>query len=209
MNSKERKEKLLELLQPGDVLNSDSKPRWWEFWMRVLYAEIRRYQKRKWKGRSPRKRGWRDVHSMLYLGDGRFLSVTVPRSVICELEVSERAKYRICRYQSEDWNFREEELAVLKDAAQLLVGHGYDYGQLLDILLKQLFPSFVKEKLSLFDFGRKRKVCSVGVHFCFLAWWYKFAKEIYPRPLGKQYLEITCPADFANHETFKVIAEDI
>jgi hypothetical protein len=209
MNSEERKEKLLELLRPGDVLNSDSKPRWWEFWLAVVYAEIRQYQKHKWKGRSLQNRGWHDVHSMLYLGDGKFLSVTVPRSVICELEVSERTKYRICRYQNEDWIFKDEETATIKEAAQTLVGYPYDYGQLLDILLKQLFPTFVKEKLSIFDFGRKRKVCSVGVHFCLLAWWYKFAKGILPRPLGKQYVETTCPADFAYHETFKVIAEEL
>lgn len=205
MSSEKRKEELLQILQPGDVLNSDSKPRWYEFWLKIVYSQIRRYQKRKWG----KKSRWRDIHSTLYLGDGKLLSVTVPKSVITDLHVSERTKYRICRYQSEDWQFNGEEIEILKEAAQKLIGHGYDYGQLLDILLKQLFPDFVKEKLSIFDFGRKRKVCSVGVHFCFLKWWYKLGEEQQPRPLGKQYVETTCPADFANHETFKVITEEV
>jgi hypothetical protein len=92
------------------------------------------------------------------------------------------------------------------------VGTPYDYGQLMDILVHQLF-GWLPDKLNLFDFGRRRKVCSVAAHAVLVKAWQqtssiKLQTSKVERPLGEQYLEHTCPADFENHETFAQIGNE-
>lgn len=220
----------LEQLKPGDVLNTSSTPKWWQFWLQVVYWQIRHYQKRKWGDRART----RDVHSRLYLGNGKFMSTEPPKT--CIVDASEvlgktDTLYRVCRYKDVDWDFPPEDMARMRGFIQArLLGTAYDYGQLLDILLKQLFPFFNIERLSIFDFGRKKKVCSVAVHAVLLHWWKTLGmapecnlmeptlwptvmnrvaiRTERPRPLDEQYIEVACPADFANHDTFTVVYED-
>ena len=164
---------------------------------RIVYWEIRRYQKRKY----PHSSRTRAVHTMLHLGDGRFLSVEHPRAVIRRLKLQEGETFSIWRYRHDD-EFTETSWQAFDEAVKEIEGTPYDYGQLMDILVHQLF-GWLPDKLKLFDFGRRRKVCSVAAHAVLVKAWQQIEETSRPeRPLGKQYLEHTCPADFENHETF-------
>lgn len=229
-----RAKQILDIIKPGEVLNISSKPKWWQFWLNAVYSGIRWYQKNKYKNR------WDDIHSMLYLGSNCFISCESPvvvfrilnnekvnkvlgqinskkKDYILEFELDSRSKYRICVLldrNGDEYKFSQEEMHFLQQEAVTWLGEHYDYGQLIDILLKKLFPN-IGETAHLVDMGDKHKVCSVLVHYLLVAWWKKFQREDgkntigkdVDRPLGGQYIETTCPADFANK--FKVIAEGI
>ena len=164
--------------------------------MRFVYGQIRRYQKRKY----PHSSRTDAIHTMLHLGEGRFLSVESPRAVIREREPE--GKFSVWRYKY-DGNFTEESWRAFEAAVKEIAGTPYDYGQLVDILVHQLF-GWLPEKLNLFDFGRKRKVCSVAAHAVLVKAWQQTDRS-QPRPLGNQYIEHTCPADFENDQTFEEI----
>lgn len=223
----DRKQVLLDHLQPGDVVNFDSKPKWYEFWLKVVYWFIRKYQKKKW-GKNSR---YRDIHSMLYLGNGRLFSFEAPCAIfrtlllskviynlleektkkyVKQFDIEDTTRYTICRLRRSDYSyieFDDQDIDYMRQAANSLIGKKYDYGQLLDILLKQVFKDYIPNKLSILDLGRMRKVCSVGVHWILVKWWKQFKREELDRPLGEQYIEITCPADFVNHSDFGIVVE--
>lgn len=218
---------IIKSLRVGDVVLLDLCPRWWQLHLRLVYGAIRRYQRRKY----PKSSRTGDVHVYLVLETDpvRLFSFETPRAVLKWFRIEERAKYRVCRYCAADKGELPEFQLLLREAAERLKDKRYDYGQLIDILVKQLFPWAVPKRAMVFDLGRWRKVCSVAVHWCFLYWWRNYwrhpemkgcrmnREEVvhlpkdalsYPRPLGRQYVEMVCPADFANHETFRVVYED-
>jgi hypothetical protein len=166
---------------------------------RIVYWQIRSYQRRKYPN-SPRTGA---IHSMIHLGGGKYLSVESPKAKIVEPEIRPDHKYTFWKYQSVD-RFTEAAWAAFDQTVNEMNGTPYDYGQLLDILLKQLFSDFIPHKLSIFDFSRRRKVCSVAVHACLLAA-YKQTDRTVEGPLGRQYVEETCPADFENDDTFEEV----
>jgi len=203
-------------IKPGDVINLWPRklPPWWTP-LGIVERQIQHYQKRKWG----KNREYRPTHSQLYLGNGETFEVTVPIARFAQLRLSDKTCYTIHRYTYKDFTFQQSDIDLMRIAASQLVGKEYDYLQLIDILLKQLFPVFLPQTVSIFDLGRKRKVCSVGVHYCLLYWWKNVGRpenmrtpievselpKEFPRPLEKQYVEITCPADFSNHQTFKKV----
>ena len=219
--------KIIQVLRPGDVILLDVKPKWWQLHLRFVYGAIRRYQRRKY----PKSHRTEDIHACLVLETEpvRLFSFEAPKAVLKWFRIEERTKYRVCRYRPADRGELPEFQLLLREAAERLKDKRYDYGQLIDILVKQLFPWAIPKRAMIFDLGRWRKVCSVAVHWCFLYWWRNYwrrpvlkscrmtKEEIrelpekawdYPRPLGVKYIETTCPADFANHKTFKIIYED-
>ena len=230
-----RERKLLSILQPGDIININTKVPLWNLVLRWVYGAIRRYQKRKY-GRDSR---WRDIHTMIYLGDKKIFSFESPRAILLHFgklkgidkrilfddpkclkrfRINKRSRYTVCRLLNIDGSehsFSPFELRYLIDSMAFILGRRYDYGQLLDILLKQIFSKFIPTKLSIFDLGRKRKVCSVAVHWLLSRLWrmlqvsgIKSAK--FDKIFGDQYIEVTCPADFVNHpEQFKIVSEEI
>jgi hypothetical protein len=165
---------------------------------RFVYWQIRAYQRRKYP-HSPRTRA---IHSMLCLGDGRFLSVQHPRAIITGLDIEPGSNISVWKYNYLE-EFGEASWQAFDQAVREIVGTPYDYGQLLDILVHQLF-GWLPQKLNLFDFSRKRKVCSVAVHAVLVKAWQQ-TNRTHSRPLGEQYIEHTCPSDFENHETFEMI----
>lgn len=167
---------------------------------RVVYWQIRSYQRRKYPS-SPRTEA---IHSMIHLGGGKYLSVESPRAMILEPEILPDRKYTFWKYKLVD-RLDAAAWAAFDKTVNELNGTPYDYGQMLDILLKQLFSDFVPHKLSIFDFSRRRKVCSVAVHTCLLTA-YRATDRSFEGPLGRQYVEETCPADFENHDTFEAVA---
>ena len=214
-------------IKPGDVINSWPRklPSWWNP-MSWVERSIQGYQKRKWPHGE-----YRPTHTQLYLGGGEIFEITFPKARFTQLRLSNKICYTIHRYTHGDFAFQPQDIDLMRIAAKQLLGREYDYGQLLDILLKQLFPTFIRQKRRIFDFGKKRMVCSVGVHYCLLYWWKNWWRpealrtpkavtpmaadfqtpdeqrlqvEL-PRPLGKQYVEVTAPADFSNGEPFQTV----
>jgi len=189
-------------LRPGNVVNVSWDPPFWNP-LRIVHFFIRWYQKRKWGKDS----NYKDVHTTLYLGDGYQFSVTVPTAVVELIKPIRNATYTVSNLktaQGEIYKFTQKDIDIMYRYISKLTNRSYDYGQLVDILLWELFPVFEKKKLSIFDLGKKKKVCSVGVHATLVYFWRETGKFL-PRPLGDQYVEITCPADFVNHDTFEIV----
>ena len=177
---------------------------------KFVYAQIRRYQKRKY----PHSNRTDAIHTMIHVGSGDYLSVEHPRAVITKPDLSSGCRYSFWQYKYLE-QFDGAAWVAFDAAVREIEGTRYDYGQLMDILVHQLF-GWLPSKLSIFDFSRKRKVCSVAAHAVLLKAWLEVSKESnpkskseIPRPLDKQYVEHTCPADFENHETFARVAQSV
>ena len=124
------------MLRPGDVVNFDSRGK--NFFMRFVFSQIRRAQKKKFG----KKSRYRDIHSVLVLGFRKdrtpvVLSVTVPCAVVESLRIGKRTrKVTVCRLKGAGDGFSGKWLKTMREAAMSLVGTEYDYGQLLAIKLK-------------------------------------------------------------------------
>lgn len=210
MTPEQMLQELRKILRPGDVINFDSKPRWYQFWLRIVFAEIRRCQK---------KMGfklWRDIHSVLVVGFyqndiPRVLSATVPVAVIEPLRIGNGTRnITVCRLRGAEDGFSDEWLKTMREAAHDLAGRDYDPLDLLAIKLKlQDWPKWITKYL---DMGKKRVVCSGAVLYCLRRAWAKTGETdpINP-PLGmasKVPVNRATPAHFVNHdESFTIIYE--
>jgi len=172
--------------------------------LRRAYASIRKYQRIKHKEKPLEK--LQAVHSVIKIDNPNvWLSVTTPRATVGPLELIKGHKYRAFAWvHLAKLNYVA--LQALKKYALKLEGKPYDYGQLLDIQIKEWF-GWIPSKASFFDLGRDRKVCSVACHGALLAAQKTLPEGSAPRPLGGQYIEITCPADFEVAQDFVKIAE--
>lgn len=172
--------------------------------LRRAYASIRKYQRIEFRDEPLEK--LQAVHSVIKVDNPNvWLSVTSPRAVVEPLVLKEGHQYRAFA-----WNhlgkLNHDALLSLRLYALRLEGIPYDYGQLIDIQISQWF-GWLPEKLSIFDFGRNRKVCSVGCHGALVAAYKALPEGVAPRPLGTQYIEKTCPANFEVAKDFTLIAE--
>jgi hypothetical protein len=75
----------------------------------------------------------------------------------------------------------------MSNATLPMLGTKYDYGQLLNIAMNVLLGYEFEEKTKVFDFGAKRKVCSVGIAAIFQKWRKALETQgtIVPRLFGK------------------------
>jgi hypothetical protein len=209
-------EALLTVVRPGDVVNQVGEHKWWQFWLAFTHDGIQRHQ-RKLFGRES---NWRDTHTMLYFDEHNTFSVELPRATMKPLReycLSNLTIYRLRLSQ-----LTPEFGDCLREAAAEMVGEGYDIGQLLDIAINNILGYEHQRRLRLFDFGRKKKVCSVGVRVAFESLYQKKIKMENSRP-GKwlfyelnpekwqereiqKYkgtdVEATSPAHFANSDYF-------
>lgn len=110
----------------------------------------------------------------------------------------------------------------MRTAAMQMLGEFYDVGQLLDIAINQILGFPHRRKSKWFDFGKKLKVCSVGVRVIYEAILQDLLggrpavgiKFLFPHlnPVmwtGEEYrryrgtdVEMTSPAHFANSHYF-------
>ena len=241
-----REQEIFSRLQIGDVILTVGKLSWWkpfDYILRPVYAAIQWHQRRKYPT-VPKSR-CRDVHARIVTdirpGYVEVFSYEWPRAVLQQLKIEKDTKYRICRYLPGGNGWESESFGLFVTLIRLgckkLLGNHYDPLQMIDIALKELFPWAIPEKASIFDLGKWKKVCSVGVLFALLHWWRNFWRDPekwdkpmpiervflgaqlsiadkYPRPLKKQHIETCAPADFCVDElvndpnTFQVIYED-
>lgn len=212
-------EEILKVIKPGDVVNQTGHARWYEIWLHFTYWAIRRYQ----KGLLGKNANWHDTHTMLFFDEWDTFSVELPRAKVKPLHeycLSDMAIYRLKLIE-----LSSENIDCMMDAADRMIGTEYDIGQLFDIALRGILGYDQDRPLSVFDFGRKRKVCSVGVRVCFEHVYQKMIKASIPdAPAGKwlfrslnpdkwppseidKYkgtdVEATAPAHFANTDYFQ------
>ncbi len=109
--------------------------------------------------------GGKTTHTMLYLDEDNTFSVEFPEATMKPLQ--EYCLSQFCIYKLQLIELTPDHVAILKEAARTMVGELYDVGQLLDISINDLLGFDPLRPLSIFDFGRKNKVCSVGVRAAF------------------------------------------
>ncbi len=204
---------LLQILKSGDVVNQVSMGHyWWKFWLTLAELAIRQHQKSLFGKNSD----WRDTHTMLFFNADETFSVELPKATFKPLKeycLTELSIFRLKLIElSPDY------LTTMKQIAEKMKGYDYDIGQLLDIAINEILGYRYQRKVKIFDFGRKKKVCSVGVRVIFEKlfqesirdqnndskhWLFRelnpekwSAKEI--RKYIGTHIEVTTPAHFAN-----------
>ncbi|MBC8181986.1 hypothetical protein H8E88_12780 [candidate division KSB1 bacterium] len=209
-------ENILNFIQPGDVVTSVGTHKWWQFWSAIIHYGIQLQHRRFFGGNS----NWRSTHAMLYLDKKNTFSVEMPRAIFKPLKEYCLSEMFIYRLQLKE--LTSEDIESLKKAATELAGENYDIGQIVDIALNSLLGYGHQRRYKLFDLGRKKKVCSVGVRAAFEYLYLKNIKTEESRP-GKwlfyemnpqkwsqkkieKYngtdVEVTTPAHFCNSDYF-------
>jgi len=150
-------------LRPGDVINISGHDPWWQLWWQVPNAAIRGNQRRIFGAQSI----WHDTHCILYLDPQHTLSVQPWRARWLTAPDYCRKRISIWRFTKHAVFPKEEIDLMMAYAQEHLIGQVYDIGQLLDILVNTIlgYPNVIHYRI--FDWGRSRKVCSVGVRVLF------------------------------------------
>lgn len=209
-------EAILKVIKPGDVVNQVGDRKWWQFWLAITYEAIRAYQKKLFG----KDANWKDIHTMLYLDQDNTFSVELPRAIVKPL--GEYCLSNLSIYRLRLTELPPDFVKTLRDAAMEMVGEDYDVGQLLDIGINGILGYDHQRRLKVFDWGRKRKVCSVGVRVTFEylyqsriktqdsrpgKWlFYELNPEKWSQEAVQKYrgtdVEATSPAHFANSDFF-------
>jgi hypothetical protein len=209
-------EAILKVIKPGDVINQVGERKWWQFWLAVTYAAIRWHQKKLFGKDS----NWKDTHTMLYFDKKNTFSVEMPRAIMKPLQ--EYCLSNLSIYRLRLIKLTKDFVETLRYAAEEMEGEEYDIGQLLDIAINDILGYENQRPLKIFDFGRKKKVCSVGVRVAFEylykeriktvdsrpgKWlFYELNPEKWPPEAIQNYrgtdVEATSPAHFANSDYF-------
>lgn len=224
----------LSRLPVGAVLNTygDALPDNWleRQGLKIVYSQIRAHQRRLWPDK-PRTQ-CDAIHSQgkVYSATGTIVpvnqsaglwgSVTTPRAVIETPALEENWRARAFVWEGIQ-HFTDESWAAYLGYWEAVNGTPYDYGQLLDIAIHEWF-GWIPDNLSIFDFSRSRKVCSVAVMGALYAGWQKlraprksetdYFGRFYPPPNlranGKKlYLEHVPPAFFENEPRWIRVGE--
>ena len=207
---------ILQVIKPGDVVNQIGSHKWWQFWLAITHSAIQGHQKKLFGKDS----NWNDTHTMLYLDEDNTFSVELPRATMKPLREYCLTNLSIYRLRLTDLN--QDFIETLRKGAMDMVGQDYDIGQLLDIAINRLLGFDHQRRLRIFDFGRKKKVCSVGVRVTYEylyqariktedsrpgKWlFYELNSEKWSQKAVEKYrgtnVEATAPAHFANTDYF-------
>jgi len=208
---------VLQVLQPGDVINQVNRFPWWAFHYNLAVKAIRIHQRRLFG----RKSFYKDDHNMLFFDENSILSVEPPRAILKPL--THFSMTRISIYRLRIHRLDDEDIAFMRNTALQLVGEEYDVGQLLDRVVNRLLGYEWQQRIRIFDFGKKKMVCSVGVRAVFEHLYQKQLRKEKPDqelwlfsemnpdrwPVRKRKrfqgtdIDATTPAHFANSEYFQ------
>lgn len=210
-------------LLPGDLLNFGPRLNsWWDIKHSIAYRGIINNQRRIFT----EKANYTDIHTALYFSECDIFSVEPPKATLHHLrhfclEPLSIYRYNKCQLDNSD-------IQVMWGVVHTIYGTKYDYGQLLDIMINTLLQYSDIRRLSIFDLGKSRKVCSVGVRVVYEYWrkWveqnhsntpkYRDVKKLFsslnpnipfPNPEYAQGftqvdVEMTSPAHFANSQYY-------
>ncbi|MBN2030187.1 hypothetical protein JW824_08065 [bacterium] len=207
---------ILQVIKPGDVVNQVGDFKWYEFWLSMGSKSIQSHQKDLFGKNS----NWKDDHTMMFFDKDNTLSVELPIATVKPLEkycLSNLSIYRLRLIE-----LKADHITTMRKSANDMLGTDYDIGQLLDIAINQILGYEHQRRLSIFDFGRKKKVCSVGVRVVFEhlyqqrirtsdsdsgKWLFdKLNADKWPEKKVEQFngtdVEATSPAHFANSDYF-------
>ncbi len=190
------------VIKPGDVVNQVGHSKWWQIWYVAANKAIQWHQKRLF-GKSS---NWHDTHTMLYFDEDNTFSVELPKATLKPLReycLSDLSIYRITLTK-----ISEDHLRVMRDAANEMVGENYDIGQLLDIAINRILGFNHQRRLSIFDFGENKKVCSVGVRTVFENLYTEKIKSAQDPP-GKWLFHDLNPGKWSEKEIAKYKGTDV
>jgi hypothetical protein len=210
-------EDILNVIKPGDVVNQVGDIKWWQFWLKIGSWAIQRHQKKLFGKNS----NWKDDHTMMFFEEDNTFSVELPRATMKPLQEYCLSNLSIYRLSLKE--LTPDDVATMRNSARGMVGTDYDIGQLLDIAINDLLGYEHQRRLSIFDFGRKKKVCSVGARVVFehlykkkidpegakeRKWLFdKMNPEKWPKKKIRKFrgtdVEATAPAHFANSDYFQ------
>lgn len=217
---KDKKQKacshILKVIKPGDVVNQITSYKPYQILMATGIKAIRKYQRHLFGNEA----NWKHDHCMLFFDKKFTLSLEPPKTIKKPLE-----KYclnDISIYRLQKKTLGKSDIDLMRKGAEELVGTVYDVGQLLDIAINGLLGYEHSFKIKIFDFGKKRKVCSVGVRSVFEYLYQKKNKNTkneketwlfntidpqkWPKNIVKKYqgtdIDATTPAHFANYDYF-------
>lgn len=156
-------------LRPGDVINTGWQMNWWDVfkpkkWLRDIACwQIQEYQEDYFGNQSIHD----STHTRIYLGrdkrldidDQCIFEVTVPRSRFVSLRDICLEDIRILRFTPRI--LTSDDIHVMLDAAQRIVGTKYNEPRLIAFLMHQILD-YPREPFMLFDQGPEH-VCSTGV----------------------------------------------
>ncbi len=208
---------IMQVAKPGDVINQRNfEHHWWEIWLPLVVTAIRWYQRDLFGKQS----NWKDTHTMLFFDQDHTFSVELPKATFKPLShycLSDLSIYRLKLIE-----LNQEHITEMREVAEDLKGEDYDIGQLLDIAINSIMGYKFRMKYKWFDFGKKKKVCSVGVRVPFeklyqnkirtkspeqQKWlFYQLNPDKWPQKKVQEYtgtdIEMTTPAHFANSDYF-------
>lgn len=208
---------ILKIIKPGDVVNQVGDFHWWQFWLAIGSFTIQRHQKALFGKDS----NWKDDHTMMFFEEDNTFSVELPRATMKPLQEYCLSNISIYRFRLKELN--ADDIETMRVAAKRMIGSDYDIGQLLDIAINGILGYDNQRRLKIFDFGRKKKVCSVGIRVVYEylyqtkirtedsesgKWLFdklnpeKWSKKDIKKFRGTD-VEATSPAHFANSDYFQ------
>lgn len=149
----------------GDILNYTApETDWNEWYMKLAYYTIEQYQ----KAVLGKFSNYFDIHSMTYFDKKHIFSVEPPVTKWVTLEEIEDKNYSVYRYTYK--KLTKADTTIMRDAAEKMIGVPYDVGQLIDIGFQEVlgYPPYI-DKLNIFDFSKKMRMCSAGVGIIYRA----------------------------------------
>lgn len=207
---------ILKFIQPGDVVNQVGHTAWWRIWLKVGFWYIRFHQRRLFG----RKADWHDIHTMMFFDRDNTFSVEPPHATMKPIEQYCLSDLSIFRLRLKPLTL--DEITYMRDSARDILGTDYDFGQLIDIAIHGIMGFPDVRSVSLFDFGRTKKVCAVGVRTVYE---HLYREKLRPEGVKGKWLfeklnpekwsqrklekfegtdiELTTPAHFANPEYFQ------
>ena len=151
-------------------------------------------------------------HTLINMFCGRYFETTNPQSrfgLLTDDNINQDKVYIICMYQDAQVDTAAGRQCFY-DIFNQLDGNGYDYLQIVNELLHELFGADEDDYCWILDLGKNKTVCSVTAALCWLNYYYTILKDTPARrPLGKWHAERVPPCLFEspnyNNGTFQII----
>ncbi|MDD5589239.1 MAG: hypothetical protein PHP92_04245 [Candidatus Nanoarchaeia archaeon] len=222
-------QRILDVLKPGDVINTAGVEHWFSHpFIALAYSQIRVHQKHILYNKQLRPTSyWMDTHTVQYFPSYRVFSMQPPKGQWINIElyladcVDAGERISVLRYvkpiEGKLLCDIPEYITIMEKAADQMVGVNYAYEDLCFIALNRLLGYDWKNHLGWLDWNKKNKVCSTAIRTNFEY----LRKKIEPKMTrlfdklnrdywtGKEYAEFdgvdveeTCPALYNNSKFF-------